>query len=68
MVVDEHPVFGHAVEGVPLQIAMEGDGVLLSMSHNRYSEKSGVEVAHACDRRLPLVKGAPVFNDLPGNL
>ena len=48
LVADEHPIFGHALEGLPIQIAKDGDGVLLSTSRHQYSEKSGVEVAHVC--------------------
>ena len=68
MITDEHPVFGHALEGLPIQIAVEGDKILLNTSHHRYSKNSGVEVMHVCDRRLPLVKGAPTVNDFPGSL
>ena len=49
VIADEYPVFGQALEGLSIQIAGEGDGVILSTSHHRYSEKSGVEVAHVCD-------------------
>ena len=68
MVEDEHPVFGHALEGLPIQIVKEGEGVLLSTSNHPYSEESGVEVVHVCDQRLPLVKGAPTYNDFLGSL
>ena len=68
VVANEHPVFGHALEGLPIQIAKEGDRVLLTTSHHRYSEKSGVEVVHVCNRRLPLIKGALAVNDFLGRL
>ena len=68
MVTDENFVFGYALDGLPIQIAMEGDGVLLSMSRHPYSKNSGVEVVHVCDRRHPLVEGDPTVNDLPANL
>ena len=68
MVADVHPVFGHALKGLSFQVAGEGDGLLLGTSHHWYSEKIGVEVVHADDQGLPLVKGAPVVNDFPGSL
>ena len=68
MVANEHPVFGHSLERLPIQIAGEWDAVLLSASRHRHSEKSGLEVTHAYDRRPPLVKGAPTANDFPGTL
>ena len=68
VVADEHPVFGHALEGLPIQIAGERDEVLLSTSHHQYLEKSGVEVTHVCEKILPLVNGAPTVNDFLGSL
>ena len=68
VVADEHPVFGHALEGFFIQIVGKEDKVLLNTSHHKYLEKSGVEVAHACDQRLPLVKGASIVNDFPISL
>ena len=56
VVVDEHPIFEHALEGRSIQIDMEGDGVLLGTSRHPYAEKGGVEVAYVCNRRLPLVE------------
>ena len=68
MVADVHLVLGHALEGLPIQVAGEGDGVHLNTSRHRYLEESREEVEHDCDRRLPLVKGAPAVNDFSGNL
>ena len=49
VVTDENPVFGHALEGLPIKISRNGDKVLLSMSRHQYLDKSGVEVAHVYD-------------------
>ena len=65
MVADEHPVFGHALEGLLIQITRELEGVLLNKIHHWYWKKSGVDVAHVCDERRPLVKGALTVNDFP---
>ena len=66
MIADEHPVFSLTLEGLPVHVARKRDGILLSTSHHRHPEKSGVEVPYVRDRRLPLFKGAPTVNDLSG--
>ena len=68
MITDEHPFFSHELEGLPVYVAGEWDGILLSTSLHRHPEKSGVEVTHVYDQRLPLIEGAPTINDLPGAL
>ena len=68
VISDKHPVFGHVLEGLPIHVARKQDGILLNMSRHRPLEKSGVEVAHVSDRRLPLVEGAPTVNDFPSAL
>ena len=45
MVGDAHPVFSHTLKGLSIHEVGEGDTVLLSMSHHRHLEKSGVEIA-----------------------
>ena len=68
VIADGHPVFDHALEGLPLHVAGERDRILLNTSHYRHPEKGKVKVAHVRDRRLPLVQGAPTVNDLLGAL
>ena len=68
MVGNEYLVFGYMLKGPLVQITGEMDGVLLKTSHHKYSKESGVEVAHACNQRLPLVEGALMVNDFSGNL
>ena len=58
MIADEHPVFGHALEGLPIHVAGKRDEILLNMSRHRHLEKSGVEVAHVRNRRLSLIERA----------
>ena len=65
---NEHPVFGHVLEGLPIQVAGKRDGILLSMSHRRHLKKSGIKVTHVRDQRLPLVEGALMVDDFPGAL
>ena len=65
MVVDVHPVFDEALEGLPIQMAEERDRVLLSISKHGYLKESGVEIVHVCDRRLPFIKRAPLIYDFP---
>ena len=68
MIVDEHIVFRHMLQGLPIHVARERDGILLNTSHHRHLEKSRVEVALVCDRRFSFIEGAPMINDLPGAL
>ena len=68
MIADEHPVFGHKLEGLFIQVVRKRDGVLLITSYHRHLEESGVEVAHVRNRKLPLVKGALMVNDFLGAL
>ena len=68
VIADEHPIFGLALEGLLVHVAGKRDGILLSTSSHRHPEKSGVEVVHVRERRLPLVEGAPTVNDLPSAL
>ena len=63
-----HPVFSNVLVGLPIQIACIGDGILLGTSHHWYPEKSGVEIAHVCDRRVLLVEGTLMVDDFPNSL
>ena len=63
VITDEHPVFGRALEGLPIQVAGERDGILLSTSRRWHPKKSRVEVAHVLNRKLPLVEGALMVDD-----
>ena len=68
MIADEHLIFSHALEGLPIHVAEKRDGILLNMSRHQHLEKSGVEVVHVRNQRLPLIEGAPTVNDFPGAL
>ena len=68
VIMDKHPIFNHTLEGLPIHIAGKWDGVLLNTSRHQSLEKSGIEVLHVRERRLPLVKGVPTINDLSGSL
>ena len=63
MVVDAHLVFNHPLEGLSIHKAKEGDRVLLSTSHHRHSEKSGVEIVHVHNRGVHLVEGSPTIDN-----
>ena len=68
MVTDVHPVFSYALEGLSIHVAEEGDRVLLNTSHHQHSEKSGVEIAHASNRRVPLVEESLKVDNRLGSL
>ena len=68
MVANANPVFSHALKGLSILEAGEGDTVLLSMSHHRHSEKSGVEIAYVHNKGVPLVEGSPVVDNQLGDL
>ena len=63
MVTDEHPIFGHRLEGLLIQVDEETDGILICASRHKYSEIIGIKVVHVRNRRLHLVKGAPTVDD-----
>ena len=46
VVMDVHPILADALKRLPIQVAGEENGVLLSTSHHQYSEESGVKVEH----------------------
>ena len=46
MIADEHLIFSHVLEGFPVHVARERDGILLRTSRHRHPKKSGVEVVH----------------------
>ena len=68
LIVDEHTVFRHTLQGLLIHVARERDRILLNMSRQRHLEKSKVEVALVWDRRFSFIKGAPMINDPPGAL
>ena len=68
MVANIHPVFSHMLVGFLIHVIGEGDGILLSMSHHRYSEVIRVEFVHMWDRRVPFVKGISMVNNWPGSI
>ena len=68
VIVDEDPVFDHALEGLLIQVAGKRDRTLLRTSHHRHPKESRVEVKHVRNRRLPLVEEAPTINDFLGAL
>ena len=68
MVMDEHPVFGHRLEGCLIHVDGKMDGILLYTSHHGYSEIIGTEVAHVCNLRLDPVEGPPAVDDFHNTL
>ena len=48
VVANVHLDLDHLLEGLPIQVVGEGDGVLLNTSHHQYSEESRVEVTYVC--------------------
>ena len=68
MVTDEHPVFGHRLEGLLINVDGELYGILLYASHHLYSKIIGIEVADVRNRRLCLVEGALMVNDFHSTL
>ena len=55
LITNEHPIFRHGLEGLPIQVAKKRDGILLITTRRRHLEENGVEVAYVHNRRLPLV-------------
>ena len=68
MVTNAHPIFSHELKELSIHEVEEEDIVLLSTSHYQHSEKSGVEIAHVCNRGVPLVEGSPTVNNRMGSL
>ena len=68
MIANEHPVLGHTLEGLLIQVAKKRDGILLNTSCRRHPKESRVEVAHVRDGRLPIVERASMINDFQGAL
>ena len=68
MVAHVHSILGHALVGLIVQIAGEGNGVLFLKRHHRYAMDGGVKVAHVSNRSIPLVEGAPMVDDRLGGI
>ena len=68
IIMDKHLVFGHRLEGLLIHVDGERDGILLCVSHHKYSKIIGTKVTHMCNWRLCLVEGAPTVDDLRSTL